>query len=287
MIALRVLLSLLVWPFSFAWMAWVCLWSVPLSLFIPFHRWQHRAPAKMLGLIPRFALSRIEVERHPSFDPAQPAVLCANHSSMLDGPVALACLPQPFCGVENEAHFRIPFYGWMMSLGGGVRVPRTPTSGRLPGLIAEARKRVRKGLSVLVFPEGGRTLDGRLKPFHRGGFFMARELGLPVVPVAIRGARRLLPKGSWLLSPTPIRVYIGPPIQTRGLSDLEVERLTEGVRGMISAYVERGERLEQPVAADWRPPEPLPGQGPLVSVASRLAAGEQAINPAASTADPQ
>lgn len=245
MTLLRALFSVAVWSTCFLWMLLVCAYSLPLSLLVPFHRWQHRLPARMLGLVPWVTLSSIRVTIDPRFDRRRTSVFVQNHVSMLDGLVSLAAIPQPFCGVENVAHFNIPFYGWMMWLGGGIPVPKRP-GGRLDGIIEHARERAtRRGLSILVMPEGGRTMDGNLKPFHRGGVFLARNVGLPVVPIAVRGLDRVLPKGTWLVHPHPIHVYIGPQIETARLSDDEVAELSAELRRRLAAWVERAEPLPE------------------------------------------
>lgn len=245
MTLLRALFSLLVWLICFAWMLLVCAYSLPLSVFVPFHRWQNKLPAAMLAMVPRITCSRLKVTVDPRFDTQRTSVFVQNHVSMIDGLVSLAALPQAFCGVENVAHFAIPFYGWMMKLGGGIPVPKQP-GGRLNGIIEHARERVtQRKLSVLVLPEGGRTMDGNLKPFHRGGFFLARNLALPIVPVAVRGLDRVLPKGTWLVHPGEIHVYVGPQIETTGLSDDEIAELTAETRRRLAAWVERAETLPE------------------------------------------
>lgn len=257
MILLWALWSGLAWTLSFADMLVVCLYCLPLSLVLPFHRVQHRLAAPVLSLVPRFTGSRLSVKRDPRFDPTVPSVFVQNHVSMIDGHTALAAIPQPFCGVENAAHFRVPFYGWMMWLGGGIPVPSTP-GGRLAGIIAHARERVlRRGLSVLVLPEAGRTTDGKLKPFHRGGFFLAREVGVPIVPVAVRGMYEVMRKGSMIVKPGHIEVYVGPQIPTAGLSDTEIEALTVQVRRVLAAWIDRREMVGDDLSVMTR----APGEG--------------------------
>jgi len=245
MILLRAVFSIVVWLVCFAWMFVICLCCMPVALIVPFHRWQNGFPAVTLGMVPRITCSRLKVTIDPRFDPRRTSVFVQNHVSMIDGLVSLAAIPQAFCGVENVAHFSIPFYGWMMKLGGGIPVPKQP-GGRLNGIIEHARERVaQRSLSVLVLPEGGRTMDGNLKPFHRGGFFLARNLDLPIVPVAVRGLDRVLPKGTWLVHPGEIHVYVGPQIETANLSDDEVAELTREVRRRLAAWIERAETLPE------------------------------------------
>lgn len=236
--------SVIAWCLSFAWMMLTCLCCLPLALVVPMHRWQHLLAAPMLAAVPRLTGSTLQVEYDERFDPTRRSVFVQNHVAMIDGHVALAAIPHAFCGVENAAHFNIPFYGWMMALGGGIRVPSTP-GGRLNMIIEQARERVNaKNLSILVLPEGGRTIDGNLKPFHRGGFFLAREVGLPIVPVAVRGLYDIMRKGSPLVKPGRIEVYVGPQIETAGLSDAEIEALTVSVRRSLGAWIDRGQRFD-------------------------------------------
>lgn len=243
MMLLWALWSVLVWPLCFAWMLMICLYSIPVALVWPFHKWQHLASAPMLGMIPRFTGSKFSVTYDERFDPDRRSVYVQNHIAMIDGHVALATINHPFAGIENAAHFLIPGYGWMMKLGGGISVAREP-GGRLDDIIEQARDRVdRCNMSILVLPEGGRTHDGKLKPFHRGGLFMARELGLPIVPLAVRGLYQVLHRGSLLVRPGNIEVYVGPQIETAGLGDTEIEHLTRAVRQALAAWIDRKEPL--------------------------------------------
>lgn len=232
--------SVVAWPLAFLWLLLIVLISRPITLFVPFSRFQHRFPATMVGMTPRVSFSRMRVRCHPSFDPARPCVFVQNHVSMLDGHVALFAIPRRFCGVENAAHYKVPFYGWLMREGGGI--PIYPgQKGQAARLIEEARERVSRDYAILVFPEAHRTLDGKLREFRPGGFKMAQALGLPVVPVTVRGLRRVLPKGTWILRPGFIEVYIGPPVETDGLSPAELPQLMERVHDYMSHAIATGE----------------------------------------------
>ncbi|MCG8556312.1 MAG: 1-acyl-sn-glycerol-3-phosphate acyltransferase [Proteobacteria bacterium] len=258
MIVFSWLWSLLAWPTAFLWLILVWVACFVWSRFVPPHRFQHTWPASAVSWILYLSGSRLRLHYHPAYDPKRLGVYCQNHTSMMDGPVALAAIPVPFCGVENRAHFRLPGYGWLMSLAGGIPVPKK-AGGRLLGIMEVASRRVALGCSILAFPEGGRTIDGSVRPFHRGAFFLARHLGAPIVPVAVRGLRRVLPKGAFVLRPAPIvDVYVGPQIETKRLSDEQLVRIAEGVRQMIIAYVERGEMLSHVSPARWQVPEPSP-----------------------------
>ena len=123
-------------------------------------------------------------------------------------------------------------------------IPVHKGAGRTSRLVAAAKDRVARGISIVAFPEAHRTIDGKLRPFRRGVFFMARAVGIPVVPVAIRGLRRILPKGTLVVTPGALDVYIGPPLETTDLSDDQVGVLAETARQIIVDYLEHGRTVD-------------------------------------------
>jgi len=232
--------SLGVWTAAFAWMSAVAAAAIALLPVVSFKRSHGFVGAPGMAACLRLTLSRLRVTYDPGFDPARRGVFCQNHVSVLDGHVACAVIPHAFCGLMNHTHFRIPGYGWLMSLGRGIAVyPRA--SGRTAEIAQAARERAAYGLSILAFPEGHRTLDGDVREFRRGVFFMARDAGLPVVPVAVRGLFRVCPKGSWLIRPGAVEVYVGPQVETAGLSDEEVGALAARLQRAIGGYVRTGD----------------------------------------------
>lgn len=232
----------LVWGASFATMGGVFAASAALAPALPFRRTHPYVGAPGMALCLRYTGSSVEVLRHPAFDPKRPSVFCQNHVSLFDAHAACAAIPGPFCGLMNWWHFHVPFYGWLMRLSEGIPVP-PERPGRLAEIARAARDRAEKGLSILTFPEGHRTLDGRVGPFRSGAFRMARDAGLPVVALASRGLFELMPKGTALVRPSRIELYVGPQVETAGLDDEGLGRAAEGVRATVAAFAERGERL--------------------------------------------
>ncbi|MBI3272264.1 MAG: 1-acyl-sn-glycerol-3-phosphate acyltransferase [Planctomycetes bacterium] len=230
-----------VWTLSFLWMTVAILVSLPFLPFMRFERLQPLLPGRMLAMIPRWTLSSIRVEHHPGFDPNRVSVILPNHTSMMDAHLLLRAIPTGFCGVMNAAHVWIPVYGWLMRLGNAIPLPKN-REGRTAEITAAAKERASRGISIIVFPEAHRTLDGKLREFRRGGFFMARDAGLPVVPMAIRGMYEVFPKGTWIMRPGDVTIHVGPQVETAGLTDEQVGELAARVRAWISAIVERGER---------------------------------------------
>lgn len=229
--------SIIAWALSAVLQMALAIIMLPLSWVVPFERWQGTWPAAIVGRIRYLALASTTVHRHAGFDPDRMCVFVMNHTSMLDGYLAVHALPHPFCGIENAEHLHIPGYGWLMRMANAIPVEKKATN-RTALLIDAARERTKRGIRILAFPEGHRTVDGQLRPFRRGVFFMAREAGLPIVPVAVRGAYKVFPKGTWMVSPGHIDVWIGPPMETKGLSDDEIGQLAERTRATITRWAQ-------------------------------------------------
>jgi 1-acyl-sn-glycerol-3-phosphate acyltransferase len=141
----------------------------------------------------------------------------ANHQSWLDVPALFAGLPVPLLFIAKRELARVPFIGWYMQAMGMVFVER---SARAAGAasVSQATDRLARGWSLLSFPEGTRSRDGRVHAFKSAGFAAAIEAGVPVVPIAVEGADRVLPPGGFRVRPGRIRLVVGDPIPTTGLT---------------------------------------------------------------------
>jgi 1-acyl-sn-glycerol-3-phosphate acyltransferase len=193
-------------------------------------RWWSRTIARLSGIT-------IAVVCRPDFDRSRPYVFMANHLSTVDIWALLVALPVPVRMIAKKQLAAIPLLGWAMWAGRFIFIDRhNPASARRS--IERAKERIRNGQSVLLFPEGTRSRDGRLLPFKKGGFHLAIDAGVPIVPVAIRGSRQAMPPGSLLVRPGKVLVTIGEPIATAGLAGDDRERLLERVRGEIVAMLD-------------------------------------------------
>jgi 1-acyl-sn-glycerol-3-phosphate acyltransferase len=164
----------------------------------------------------RLTGARLEVRRAPAFDPSRTCVFVCNHVNIFDPFVAYSAVPQFLRGLELESHFRVPVYGWMMKRFGNVPVPVRRSPSALREMTRRARGALAAGTSLLVFPEGTRTRTGSLGRFHLGAFRLAREAGVPVVPVTQAGAFRIQHVGSRILRPGRITVHLHDPLETEG-----------------------------------------------------------------------
>lgn len=154
---------------------------------------------------------RVRAEVDPALAWGRGCVLVANHQSYFDIPVVLASVPGSLRFAAKRSLFRIPFFGWALKAGGFIPVDRADKS-RAREVWSTAGRRLAGGASVLFFPEGTRSAGDELGPFQRGGFLVALKTGAPVVPVGIVGARRVMPRGRLRVSPGPVTVRYGAPI---------------------------------------------------------------------------
>jgi 1-acyl-sn-glycerol-3-phosphate acyltransferase len=175
----------------------------------------------------------VEIRREGEIDPRTSYVYLANHQSLFDIPLLLSTVPGQVRMMAKRSLFRIPIFGWSLSAGGFIPIDRGDRSTARQSFAA-AMKRLRGGVSILLFPEGTRSLTDTLLPFQRGGFLLALKLGLPIVPVGIRGTRNVQPKGSWAIRPGPVVVSYGTPIAVADFGLRRKGDLVEEVRRRIA-----------------------------------------------------
>lgn len=175
----------------------------------------------------------LEVSGLDRLDRGTAYVFMANHLSLLDGPVVMAHVRRPCRVILKKSILRIPILGLGMRYVGFVPVDRKGTEGGKRSIARAARWVREHRYSFLIFPEGTRSLDGRLGPFRRGGFFLALESGAPIVPVTIRGTGGIMPKGKWLARPGRVEVVFHEPVPTAGTGAETMPALMETVRAAI------------------------------------------------------
>ncbi len=175
----------------------------------------------------------------PAVDPARTYLFASNHVNLLDHVAMYNSTPHFKQGLELESHFRIPVYGWFMRQRGTIPVKSRKGGGQQDDLRERFRAELARGHSILAFPEGTRTRNGRVGPFRKGVFFLARDLGLPVVPVTVTGMFEVLRAGSpRMRRGREVTVYCDAPLDPTGLSDAEVEAFADRVRAVVAGRVD-------------------------------------------------
>jgi 1-acyl-sn-glycerol-3-phosphate acyltransferase len=178
---------------------------------------------------------------------AGPALYAANHASALDILIVFGHLPADFRIVYKKSLSLVPLLGWAIRLGGHVPIDRShPFRARRS--LERAARRIRGGLSLVVFPEGTRSPDGEVRRFKRGSFALALTAGVPVVPVSLVGVKAVVPRGLPSLRPGTVRVALHPPVPVAGRPTDDAEALAEEVRRTVAEGCRRGEsaRAERP-----------------------------------------
>lgn len=191
-------------------------------------RWAMRVGRRVLGI-------DIEVGGLERFDHKASYVFMPNHLSFLDGPVMVMVIPQSVRVIVKKNVFGIPILGWAMRYVGCVPVDRRAGGGGIKSIEKASRLMRERGYSFLVYPEGTRSLDGKLQRFRRGGFFLAIASGTPIVPVTIKGTFELMPKGQFGAKRGTVSVEFHPPVPVDGYSEGNVAELVEKVRVAVSS----------------------------------------------------
>lgn len=209
--------------------------SLTLSLYDPQGRRQHWCAQVWCRLIARTTGARVRVYGLENLSAGTSYVFLSSHQSYMDIPAMLGYLPVQLRIAAKKVLFRIPFMGWHLARAGHIPVDRSSTQAAV-ATMQKAAGYIHDGICAFVFPEGTRSPDGALHPFKKGGFKLAIQARVPVVPLTIIGSRQVLPKNSIIFRPGPIDMYIDPPIPTDGLDDEDLDALMLKVRAAMAHH---------------------------------------------------
>ncbi len=174
----------------------------------------------------------LRVRETGRLDPGRAYIFMANHQSNIDIPVLVRALgPFQLRWMAKRELLRVPFFGWALWASKHIIVKRA-RSKDVVAAMAGACDKLARGISVVVFPEGTRSTDGRLLPFKRGGFRLAEKAGVPIVPVTLNGSGALMRRGDWRLRPGEVEVVIGdaiPPDHGDDRSRQQMRRVREAI----------------------------------------------------------
>ncbi len=163
----------------------------------------------------------------------EPAVFMSNHQSLFDIAALVETLPVDFRFVAKKELMRVPVFGWAMWASGHIVIDRG-NRARAVARMQRAAERVRAGVNVIVYPEGTRSAESRLRPFKSGGFHLAIQAQVPILPVTVSGSHRVTPKGTLVVHPGRIKITYGKPIPTRGLTVDDRHELKRRVRAAVA-----------------------------------------------------
>jgi 1-acyl-sn-glycerol-3-phosphate acyltransferase len=209
--------------------------SLLLSLYDPEGQRQHWCARIWCRMIARTAGVRVRVHGAEHIQPGVSYVFLSTHQSYMDIPAMLGYLPAQLRIAAKKVLFRIPFMGWHLTRAGHIPIDRSSTQNAVTSM-QKAASYLKKGICAFVFPEGTRSRDGYLHKFKKGGFKLAIQAGVPIIPITITGSRQVLPPDSIIFRPGPIDMYVDPPIPTTGITDDDLEPLMETVYNIMAKH---------------------------------------------------
>ncbi|MDL2269521.1 1-acyl-sn-glycerol-3-phosphate acyltransferase [Desulfosarcina sp. OttesenSCG-928-A07] len=186
---------------------------------------------------------KITVTGVEKLNPGRSYIYMPNHQSNADIPLLLGRLPVQFRWLAKAELFKIPIFGQAMQGIGYISIDRSDRKAAFESL-ARAADTIRNGTSVLIFPEGTRSRDGNLLPFKKGGFVLAVDAGVPIVPIVIRGTRDAVPKGQFLIRLTPVTLEILDPVETSGYTRKTKDLLIEQIRTILQDHLAAGDKKD-------------------------------------------
>jgi 1-acyl-sn-glycerol-3-phosphate acyltransferase len=208
--------------------------SVASSLFDRRGFFAHRCARLWAHLILRTTGVRVHARGLERLDPKRSYVLASNHQSIYDIPVLFDTLPLQLRIVAKASLGHVPFLGWHLRRTGHLLVQRDNPGA---GVLERMARLIGDEVSLVVFPEGTRSRDGRLGRFKGGPFLIAIDAGLPVVPVSVSGTRHVMLKGRLMTCPGEVDLVVHDPIPTSGLTRDDARALGERVKALVETAV--------------------------------------------------
>ena len=195
-------------------------------------RQQHGIARLWARVLLRVALAPVTVEHAERLLVGQPAVYVSNHLSYYDTPVLYAKLPFQFRILAKAPLWKTPFVGWYLERSGQVPIDQTSMRAGVVSL-GRGAKTLESGMPMVIFPEGGRAFNGELQPMASGAAWMAIKAQVPLVPITLIGTYELLPIHVYALQPRPLKMIVGEPIPTVGMTTRDADALTARMREVI------------------------------------------------------
>src|SRR5499427_9344448 len=214
----------LIWLYTFV----MGIASIPVGFFDRDGRLLHWFARAWSLLIMKTICSPVSVVGIEQIDTQKPLVYAVNHASALDIPLLYVYLPVQFRIAFKKELLSYPIVGWHLKRSGQVCIDQQNPAASI-GSIRSALKSLKAGMPLVIYPEGGRTPDGEIKPFLPGAFFLAIKAQVDVVPVALVGTYELLPMDTYHIKSRPLEMRVGDPIATAGLKLHDLEALSAKV----------------------------------------------------------
>ena len=182
---------------------------------------------------------RYSVRGLDNLDPKGPYIFACNHASGYDVPLAFAGLPYWLISIAKIELKSVFILGWVMETAGHIFVDRKRSENAIASLEKAKESLINNPRSILLFPEGTRTMDGELGFFKRGGLMLSLDTGIPIVPVGLVGTFEMLKKGTWSFKNQPLEIRIGNPIHPKTFSSDSKNSLAKYVKSQVHALLDQ------------------------------------------------
>jgi len=225
--------------FGFTWLAtWSTLCISLMILTLPFRTLRIRIGnfcGKMIGpFITRIVGTKLINPDHEKLKSLTPAIFVTNHSSALDVFISMGLCPYGGCGVGKKEVAKIPFFGWAYWLSGHLLIDRSNREKAVDSMSKLSDFVNKNNLSIWIWPEGTRSMNGKLIPFKKGFVHLALATGLPIVPIVLHGAHERWPAKTMQFYPGDVRVEVLDSIQTDTWTKENIDEHVEEVKGLMA-----------------------------------------------------
>lgn len=233
---MKYLVSLYIWIAGGLYFVCLCFITIFVTLFQkpetydPFLK-------RSLKLLFKIIFVKVSVEGKENVAPNQTYLFMANHVSLFDIPLLAAYIPTFVRGVEALRQFKWPVYGWAIRRLGNIPIDRKNIHASIRS-IKRTERVLKNRTSIAILPEGHRTLDGKLSPFKKLPFHLAKQAKVPIIPIGLSGLFQLKNKGSWVIQPRPITIRFGRPVSPDTIEKLSKEDLNSFIYDQISILID-------------------------------------------------
>ena len=233
---MKQILSIYLWIVLFLYSLFFLFFAIIVSYIFPVEKYTPWLQ-KLLRFMFTIMFIKVEVEGSKNISPNKTYLYMANHVSLFDIPLLGGFIPGYARGVEADRQHAWPIYGWAMRRMGNIPIDRKnifsslSSIGKTAGVISE-------GKSMIILPEGHRTMDGELRQFKGFPFLLAKKVNVEILPIGLSGLFTLKNKNSWMINPNPVKIKFGKPISVETIKELPTKELRDKTREEIKSLIE-------------------------------------------------
>lgn len=232
---MKQILSLYLWIVLFTYSVFFLVFAIIVSYIFPVKKYTPWLQ-NILKFVFKILFIKVEVEGLENISTNKTYLYMANHVSLFDIPLLGGFIPGYARGVEADRQHAWLLYGWAMRRLGNIPIDRNNIFSSLSS-ISQTAGVITEGKSMIILPEGHRTMDGELRPFKSFPFLLAKKVNVEILPIGLSGLYTLKNKNSWLINPNPVKIKFGKPIGTDTIQELPTKELRENVREVIKDLI--------------------------------------------------